>query len=669
MSNLETRISRIFIFLIILIFANACINVVKIRDGETAFERKLYAEAIPMFKEDYDRTEYEDVKAYKAFYIAESHRRIGEYKQAETWYEKAIEHDYGYEAYFQYGIILKQTGEFAKAKNIFQYLNREYSGDRRLQKELTTLNIIQAWEKTKENRGVKLSNVPVNSTASDYYPRRLNSGELLFISDRNSERNGEDYMWTGREFSTLYSYDINQERVSPYQGKLSGSKLNEGIIAQDSSGKVIVYTICGSGNDASYEDEYCLLYIQEEPGSSYSEPELLPFIEEGYNYLHPCLNAAGDLLIFSAILPDGVGNYDLWYSRKVSGEWQYPKLLSNRINTEGDEMFPNLDGDTLYFSSNYLTGYGGFDIFKSYIDSDGRWTSPENLKSPINSGYDDIGFVPDQAYANAHNLDFAGYFSSNRPGGKGSDDIYFFTQKEVPILDTIPDEEESPVVKLQLKLEIKKKQFKIKDEPNSGLDKLLDLPFALVEIRENGKKTEELRTNEAGTTTIPIDTAQQYSFRITSDNYLSKSMEFNPRGRILPDRELTTVIRTVVLDSIFRNVEIVLDDIYYDFDKWDIREDAMPTLDSLASILKDNPLVNIELSSHTDCRGGEDYNKALSQRRAESAVEYLIGRGINQERLTATGYGDSRPAVDCACGDCTEEEHQANRRTSFTILE
>lgn len=664
---LHGRLQRIFLLLLFTIIISSCTTVVKIRDGDTAFERKQYSVAITLLKAEYDNANSANVKAHKAFYLGESYRRIGEFDKARDWYSTAAEHDYGYEAYVQYGILSKQVGKFAEAQEIFQYLAGSYSGDARIQKELATLRILQAWDEEEYYRGIVLENMDFNSANSEYFPRRFDKGKILFLSDRKSSEKEGKYNWTGRNYSSLYLYDESNKSVQAYRDIPTGS-FNDGMIARDSTGKVVIFTSCGSESDNLHRDIYCQLYLLKNPGSFYFEVEKLPFVQDEFNYMHPSLNEAGDLLIFSAFLPGGVGKYDLWYSRLIDGEWTEPRLLSNRINTPGDELFPSLYKDTLYFSSDYHAGYGGLDIFKTYLLSDGTWSAPENLKAPVNSGYDEMGFVPDYAFANENKLDFAGYFSSNRPSGKGADDIYFFTQKRIP-REVAKEEEEKPKAQLRLNIEVKKKEFVVKDKPNSGVLRLVDLPEATVEILENSVSLGKEAVSRRGRLSVPIDTSMQYRFRVEADNYLNKTIDFNPKGKILPDREVTTIIETVVLDSIYTNVEIVLENIYYDFDRWEIRADAEPTLDTLAMLLKDNPELKIELSSHTDCRGGGEYNRELSQKRAESAVNYLIGKGIAAMRLTPKGYGDSRPAVDCACDDCTEEEHQQNRRTSFTILE
>ena len=185
----------------------------------------------------------------------------------------------------------------------------------------------------------------------------------------------------------------------------------------------------------------------------------------------------------------------------------------------------------------------------------------------------------------------------------------------------------------------------------------------------NSKKR-ELTVNTEGVASLELDTDTDYNLTASHADYLNNSGKFTSRGL---GRDAANPIQRfeveLVLDKIYRNKEITLDNIYYDYDKWDIRADAQPTLNRLAETLLENPTIKIQLSSHTDCRGKDDYNGVLSQKRAESAVNFLITKGIPAERLTAKGYGESVPAVSCDCSKCSEEQHQINRRTTFKVLE
>ncbi|HNG90532.1 MAG TPA: OmpA family protein, partial [Saprospiraceae bacterium] len=335
-----------------------------------------------------------------------------------------------------------------------------------------------------------------------------------------------------------------------------------------------------------------------------------------------------------------------------------------------------LDADTLYFASEGHTGMGGLDVFRTYKADRNNWASPQNLKAPINSGADDFGLLVDASPRSANNaktppLIRSGYLSSNRPGGRGLDDIYRFEQRVPPPkpakVDTVPAK---PLVyKLILEGYVLEKIYSNPDDPNSKVLGRKPLEGSGV-VAEYGTKKQLFNVAADGYFRMELSENMDYTFTASHTGYLSNATKFSTRGIARdPNNPTQTFEVEIVLDKIFRNREIVLENIYYDYDKWDIRPDAEPTLDRLAEVLHQNPGIRIQLGSHTDCRGNDSYNQELSQRRAQSAVNYLISKGIGSERLSAVGYGESQPADLCACTRCTETQHQSNRRTTFRIME
>ena len=387
--------------------------------------------------------------------------------------------------------------------------------------------------------------------------------------------------------------------------------------------------------------------------------------------MHPALSEDGEYLYYASDHPDGWGGYDIYFSELVQDGWSEPRLLSRLINTVGDEMFPTIYGDTLFFSSDRLTGMGGLDIFKTYRINSKMWSPPYNLKPPINSGSDDFGFVVRQDRKGLDESVLAsGYFTSNRLGAVGSDDIYRF-EEVVPPVPEVPEViDTTPVVyKLILKGFVLEKIYQNPDDPNSPILGRKPLEGARVDVRF-GDENLLLTTSSDGIFTLELEEDQDYNFLASKAGFLTSQERFSTVGFGHNPNQPSQVFEIeIVLDKIFKNKEINLENIYYDFNKWDIRQDAKPTLAKLARALELNPKVQIQLSSHTDCRGNNRYNQVLSQRRAQSAVDYLIELGIDRNRLIARGLGEESPAVNCACSRCTEAEHQANRRTTFTILD
>jgi outer membrane protein OmpA-like peptidoglycan-associated protein len=424
-------------------------------------------------------------------------------------------------------------------------------------------------------------------------------------------------------------------------------------------------------------DAWCKLMYSYMRGGIWSTPEPFWFVEEGINYGHPAFAANGTTLFFSSDDTKGLGSHDLYISQYDEAEgWSEPVNLGAAINTSGREQYPTVFMDTLFFSSDKIAGLGGLDIFKTYLGADGNWVPPINLRAPINSGADDFGFVIDTFTPRAEGTLMQGYFTSSREGGSGNDDIYAFAVKgktvDIDVAETPEDEvqeEELIDYQLYLVLKVMEPQYKVQGDPNSPKVGKRALPNGPV-IVSDGLTDQRFVTDELGQFLIRLEWGKEYTFTAKYRDHLSMKYTLNT-AEIEKDKEKPqkTINQILELDPIFINKEIVIDNIFYDFDQWAIREDARPPLDQLSIILKNNPQINIQISSYTDCRGTDEYNLELSQKRAEAAVEYLKSTGIPGRRLSAQGYGESNLVIKCVCEDCTEEQHQANRLTTFKIID
>jgi outer membrane protein OmpA-like peptidoglycan-associated protein len=355
-----------------------------------------------------------------------------------------------------------------------------------------------------------------------------------------------------------------------------------------------------------------------------------------YSVGHPALSPDGKTLYFVSNMPGGVGGADVYYCEKIDeNTWSAPKNCGNMINSDGDEVFPYMDASgTLYFSSNGLPGMGGLDLFSAKGSKD-SWTSPENLKYPLNSPKDDFSIYYTEAGK-------AGYLTSNRDGGKGMDDIYRFV--------------ESPPTDLILAVITKERL----DNNTLGILKGVDVAIKN-RITDNIQK---MPVSDRGTLFTKVDCGTSYEVKGTKEGYFTQMKLVTTKCVTKHD----TVFVELTFDKIIIDKPIVLRNIYYDFDKYNIRPDAALELNKLVVILLQNPSIEIELGSHTDSRGSDEYNQVLSQHRAESAVNYIVTQGIDPKRITAKGYGESVPVNRCTNGaDCTEEEFQMNRRTEFKV--
>lgn len=372
-----------------------------------------------------------------------------------------------------------------------------------------------------------------------------------------------------------------------------------------------------------------------------------------YSVGHAALNSRGDVLYFTSDMPGGMGKTDIWYCEKdADGNWSTPQNCGPQVNTPEDEMFPTIgvNGD-LFFSSTGHPGMGGLDIF-TVVGEKGRWEGVRNLRPPFNSESDDFYFV---LAANG-----SGFLSSNRMNGKGSDDIYSFSAYQ-PFRPEVP-----PVVLPVIPGVLRTIVFNARD---SALveNSVVTLEIPLSEV------SEEKRSNGRGQADFSVKADKGYLITIQKDKFttLTTRMEASVQeGDTLVQYFYLQPEPPIEPPAPYKMGEIfVLENLHYDYNKHIIRKDAAKILDSLVSILKRYPKMEIELSSHTDSRGSDVYNMILSEKRALAAAKYLTDKGIAPSRVKAKGYGETRLLNKCVNGvPCGEEDHQINRRTAVQVL-
>jgi len=655
----------------------ACSYTLKIKDGRTAFERKRFNEAIPLLQSELDRAKTRAEKGQLAFLLGAAYQAKGMDENALNWFKRAYDDNYGPDALKLWAFTLKKLEKYTEAKEAFKNLGIEIGSPYEYRKEITACTVAEDWRKQAPESGWTLEPAPFNSPQNDFSPVLYSDGRIVFTSDRAIGKGENSYAWTGNKFMDLYIVDPSEASPQLYDNQLNTGR-NEGVACFNQTGTQIFFVRALEAYKG--DDAFCKIFTSEKDANgSWEEPAPFPFQKEKINYLHPALSNDGNTLFFACNDPEGWGGYDLYSTTrnsKAETGWDLPLLLSRNINSTGNELFPSLDHDTLYFASDGLQGMGGLDIFRTFKVDRTAWAPPLNLKAPMNSGADDFGFLNVKTFNLKSNskpgdLIKEGFFTSNRPGGRGGDDIYRFQQKvpppKPPKIDTAKTA--PSVFKIVLDVYVLEKVLEDPNNPNSKVLGRKPLKGAKINMSLANKKMSFV-TPEDGPVKIDLSEQTDYQFTATLENYLSNSAKFSTKGIAKdPANPIQVFEVEIVLDKIFRNKEIVLNNIYYDYDKWDIRPDAEPTLNKLAEVLLQNPGIKIQLGSHTDCRGNDGYNQELSQRRAQSAVEYLISKGVKEERLTAKGYGESQPAALCACARCTESEHQTNRRTTFIVLE
>lgn len=632
-----------------------------------AYEYKQYAVATKMLQKEYDKAKTRVERGQLAYYLGKSYEALNKSEESIRWFQVAYDNQAGVDALKQKAFALKQSEQYEEAIRAFKDLGIEIGSPYEYRREIVACEVAMGWKKSEQYAEYRVDLLDFNTSYADYSPFLYKDNQLVFTSDRSTSTGDETYNWTGNEFSDLFLVDLESKKVSLFDKTLN-SEDNEGTAAFNKSFTEIYFTRCFGGKK---EDAHCKIMFSRKDGDSWSIPEVLPFVEEGVNYGHPSISDDGKELYFSSNHPDGWGGYDIYASTRTIEGWEAPRLLGRSINTIGNEKFPYAIGDTLYFSSDFHPGMGGLDIFKTYKLSNGNWAPAFNLKPPINSGGDDFGYIVDATAKIGGDVLQAGYFTSTRAEGLGSDDIYRFEKViplEPPVVET-PPKAELIDPKIILDVYILEKIYADPTDPNSQVLGRKPIDQAKLDM-QIGRETQNFTSKGEDPITIVLPKNTNFDFLASREGYLKNTATFTTKGiGEDPENPIQRFELEIELDKIFFDKEIVLENIYYDFDKWDIRTDAEPTLVELANNLKLNTDIKIELASHTDCRGNPNYNEDLSQKRAQSAVDYLIAQGIDASRLSAKGYGENAPAVTCICARCTEDEHQKNRRTTFKIIE
>jgi peptidoglycan-associated lipoprotein len=651
-----------------MVYIIGCTYTIKIKDGKTAYDRKEYANATTFLQKEFSKAKSRVEKGKMSYMLGESYRQMHNDSKAATWYKTAYDNGFGADALREQAYCLKRQEQYKDAAEAFKNLGLEIGSPYEYKREITACNVALGWVDDVKYSGYKVEGSEFNTNSNDYAPYMYEGNNVVITSDRSASTGEGIYAWTGSKFTDLYLIENNtaknfdKEINTPFNDATASFTGDFGEVFFTRSG--------GKENETTY---YTQIFTSKKISGTWTTPEVLPFCKDKVNYSTPSVSKDGKTLLFASDDGEGWGGKDLYTCALTSDGFVEPKILSRTINTVGNEAYPFIDGDTLYFASDYHTGMGGWDIFKSYRLKDNNWSSPNNLKSPINTGSDDFGFIIDNQSPLKEGFYQQGYFTSNRIGGKGGDDVYRFERGTPPPRPVVVKVDTPKVVKIEYKnildVIVLEKIFQAQDNPNSKVLGKKPLAGAKISITMGGKKR-EMTVNTEGVASIDLEDNFDYNFFASKEEYLNNQASFSSKGLGKdPANPVQKFEVEIVLDKIYKNKEITLDNIYYDYNKWDIRTDAQPTLNKLAETLSQNPQIKIQLSSHTDCRGNDDYNATLSQKRAESAVNYMISKGIDANRLGAKGYGESQPAASCECKKCSEDEHQANRRTTFKVLE
>lgn len=643
----------------------SCTVSTKVKDGRTAFELKQYAVAAKLLEQEFSKAASGSERYELAYTLGQTYRSLRQFQESYQWFDEAAKYNNHHDIQFWKAKSAMNLERYQEAEKLFILAGQLQGNPRLYALEISAARSAQIWLNNSSSNPYKIKRLQINSPYFEFSPYPYDNGYLVFTSDRPQSFGNQSYKMTGNKFSSLFTGNIFGNDINLFDLSFISS-YNDASLSFNHDKTRAVFVRCGSDQKT---DDYCKLYMSTFESGYWSVPELLNFTEPYVNYRTPSFSTDGNWLLFASDVNNSTGVFDLYVSEYYQGQWQNPIPLT-AINSSYNEISPFMHYDTLYFASDRTGGMGGYDIYSTFLQ-DGKWTSVQNLMAPINSGGDDLHFVID-TFTNKDPNKVQGYFVSNRAGGVGADDIYYFERYYKTISDPLDTSKQitnidSALFTVSLELVTQEKEFNIPDDPNSGIRFRRPLPNANLQIFNDGKQDSIAMTNSLGIFKMKIKPGHLYRFVGSKDNYLSSEVYLD-----LSDQNFqndTSITVRLLLEKIFINKELVLENIYYDFDRWEIRPDAMPTLDSLAALLKITPGIKIKLGSHTDCRGSDTYNLELSQKRAESAVQYLIKSGISPDRLLARGYGESAPLIPCECDQCTEEQHQKNRRTTFAIIE
>ncbi|MDD2799675.1 MAG: OmpA family protein [Bacteroidales bacterium] len=580
--------------------------------------------------------------------LAECYRKMNQYQDAEIWYARVVANKESRpENLIYYGELLKANVLYPKAKKVLKDYAKQTGKIDDVAVAIAGCDSALIWMSNPTKHKIR-NESGVNTENSEFSVFPMGD-KVYYAGEPLNIASDKKYGWTGKSFLRIYTAN-RSEKNTLTDPSLLGSDVNSesyhiGPITGNKTADTFFITRTYPGKNGvvkkddrgTYTTNNMELYIQSTEDGKWQKP--VPFVYNNvkqYSVGHAALSPDGKVLYFVSDMPGGEGGTDIWFCTfQADGTWGILQNAGSTINTEQDELFPTMGSDgTLYYSTSGLPGMGGLDIFRVKGSKD-VWKTPVNMGYPINSAGDDFSFVYNDKQT-------SGYFSSNRKKGRGMDDIFSFTIQK-------------PKVDHYLKATVLNKQTKV------------IIPNASVTLSAGEDIIAKQNSRADGTVLFQVDESMVYNVLGVKESYYADSANVAVKESDISD----TLRVALYLDQLFEKGKTIrIENIHYNFDKDDIRADAAIILDKLVQTMHENPTLKIELASHTDSRGTVEYNHNLSQRRAQSAVNYLVSRGIERTRMIAHGYGESKLLNKCSDGiDCTDEEHQANRRTEFTILE
>ena len=656
--KLKTLFYYIFGFFTVL-FLFSCKSA-KLSDAEEKQRIGEYFEAAAIYRKVYTKTspQKRDLRGYIAYRMAECNRLINNTPRATSAYMNALRYEYPDSIVsLRLGQMYQKTGRYTEAIRYYNdFLQRNPESELALN-GIKGSELAPQWKQNPSRYIIKRME-KFNSRRGDFSPMLYGDkyDQLYFTSSRTPKGANKDKDETVSAITGIRNNDfflVKQDEQGNWLAPVEledevNTEFDEGTPSFSKDGNTMYYTYCAQDPEGPRTSE---IYVSTRSSAKWGKGTRARIVKDSVTALgHPAISPDGKYLYYVSDAVGGFGGKDIFRSRLVGNDFGPMENLGPEINTPGDEMFPYVrDSVTLYFASNGHPGMGGLDLFKATQDSTGKW-HVENLKAPINSMGDDFGitFVGNKE---------KGFFSSNRNDARGYDHLYSF---ELPIITIF----------------IEGIVFDVDENP---------IEDATVRIVGKDGLNEKVLAKKDGTYRVELERDIRYVMMASARGYLNQNFEL----RTGPEEKNETYIVDFYLSPISKPV--VIENIFYDFDKATLRPESQKALDEMIKMLNDNPNVTIELGAHTDRKGSDQYNERLAQRRAQSVVDYLIAGGIDKERLEAKGYGESVPKVInkkmaksfdfLKEGDILTEEFiltltpeqqemadQINRRTEFKVL-
>jgi outer membrane protein OmpA-like peptidoglycan-associated protein/tetratricopeptide (TPR) repeat protein len=623
------NMSKIFYIAISFVMASSsiCAQNAATKKADKLFNRYEYVAAAEEYLKLVDNGK-SDNYVYKQ--LADTYYSMFNSSEAVKWYARATETSQDAETYYRYAQMLKANGKYEEANKQMQKFASLAPNDQRAKTFKENPNYIPRLLDKQKKYDVK--SLEISSDKSDF-GAVLYDNQLYFTSARNSAR--KDYGWTKEPFLDIYKADYNIDGTITNAATVSelNSKYHDGPVSISTDGNT-VYFASDSFRESSFEKDKKNnlklgrnnLFVATKDNGKWGKAISLPFNSNDYSTSSPSLSRDGKTLYFSSDMPGSLGGVDIWkVSVNADGTFGTPENLGAKVNTEGNESFPFIadDNTTLYYASSGKPGLGGLDVFSIDLS---KGNEAANMGKPVNTEKDDFGFT----FNKAKNL---GFFASNR---NGNDDIFGAT----------------PICGLEV--------LTIVTNAKTGAI-LVNASVSIVDDKKNVIATKT--TNEKGEVSYDVECDKSYSIQASKDGFESNTFSVSQTkgGQTKIDAALQPI------DVIVTETEIVLNPIYFEYNKSNITQEGAFELDKLVQVMKTNDKLVILAKAHTDNRGSDVYNMNLSDRRAKATRQYVLSKGIAADRISAKGMGEVEPKVDCKEA-CTEEQHAQNRRSEFLIV-